>query len=194
MRFQSSSTVLLSHSIARSLFGNEDPHRQNHHYRCRPEPTGCWCIWRFSCQQQFQEVAFIAPFRDLTSWVKGNEDNWYNKSFQVFVQIADHADFKNVSARIKDIKQHVHRSTNCKNRKTWNAAAPYEQVAFVCKLLKMGSTQEALFNMSGCLPSSVCLYCCWLVSISWTWAQPEARNVQKKLAYAKQLAPCVLNW
>jgi putative ABC transport system permease protein len=52
----------------------------------------------------FSDVNFIAPFLDLTSWVTGNEHNWYNESFQVFVQLADHADLAAVSAKIRDVK------------------------------------------------------------------------------------------
>jgi ABC-type antimicrobial peptide transport system permease subunit len=103
--FQSSSTVLLSHSIARAIFGDEDPVGKTITIDANLSQQVVGVYEDFPTNSSFREVAFIAPFRDLTSWVKGNEDNWYNKSFQVFVQIADQADFKNVSARIKDIKR-----------------------------------------------------------------------------------------
>jgi len=103
--FKSPSSVLLSQSVAKALFGNEDAvgklvkigGDQNEKvagvYEDLPENTS------------FKDVAFIAPFVDLTSWVNGNENNWYNESFQVFVQLADNANMAAVSARIKNIKQ-----------------------------------------------------------------------------------------
>ncbi len=102
--FKSPSSILLSQSTAKALFGNADPigkvvkidgelnEKVAGVYEDLPENTS------------FKDVAFIAPFFDLTSWVKGNENNWYNESFQVFVQMANNADMAAVSAKIKNIK------------------------------------------------------------------------------------------
>src|SRR5438874_3535044 len=58
----------------------------------------------FPQNSSFKDVSFIAPFLDLKSWVTGNENNWYNESFQVFVQLNDNADLAMVSSKIKNIK------------------------------------------------------------------------------------------
>jgi len=98
------STVLLSQSTAKALFGNDDPmgkiikidgdliEKVAGVYEDLPDNTS------------FKDVKFIAPFLDLTSWVNGNENSWTNESFQAFVQVADNADMAKVSAEIKNIK------------------------------------------------------------------------------------------
>lgn len=102
--FKSSSTVLLSASTAKSLFGDDDPIGKIIKINNDITEQVAGVYEDFPANSSFKDVAFIAPFFDLTGWVKGNENNWYNKSFQVFVQIADKADFANLSAKIKDIK------------------------------------------------------------------------------------------
>ena len=98
------SSVLLSQSTAKALFGKEDPIGRiiKINVDANAKVTGVY--EDLPQNTSFKEVSFIAPFFDLTSWVKGNENNWTNESFQLFVQIADNADMAKVSAKIKDIK------------------------------------------------------------------------------------------
>jgi ABC-type antimicrobial peptide transport system permease subunit len=98
------SSVLLSQSLAKKLFGNEDPLGKivKINVDANAKVTGVY--EDFPLNSSFNVVGFIAPFNDLTSWVSGNETNWYNNSFQVFVQLAENADMAKVSAKIKDIK------------------------------------------------------------------------------------------
>ena len=102
--FQKASTVLLSQSIAKKLFANEDPIGKIVNINADLPEKVVGVYKDFPQNSSFSEVAFIAPFLDLTSWVNGNEDNWSSESFQVFVQLADNADMKKVSAKIEDIK------------------------------------------------------------------------------------------
>jgi len=102
--FTTSSTILLSRSIAKGLFGNEDPVGKTILIDGDLNEKVAGVYEDFPSNSSFKEVSFIAPFTDLTSWVRGNENNWYNSSFQVFVQTADHTDFAALSAKIKDIK------------------------------------------------------------------------------------------
>ena len=102
--FKAPSSVLLSKSIAKALFGNEDPLGKIIKINGDLNETVAGVYDDFPQNSSFKEVSFIAPFLDLTSWVKGNENNWYNESFQVFVQLTDNADMAKVSAKIKDIK------------------------------------------------------------------------------------------
>ncbi len=103
--FTTASSVLLSQSIALALFGKEDPIGKviKINGNLNEKVVGVYQDFPQNCS--FKEVAFIAPFLDLKSWVTGNENNWYNESFQVFAQIADNADFTAVSAKIKNIKR-----------------------------------------------------------------------------------------
>lgn len=102
--FKRSSTIFLSASVAKSLFGNDDPIGKTLKINNDITEQVAGVYEDFPSNSSFKDVAFIAPFFDLTSWVKGKENNWYNISFQVFVQIAENADFANLSAKIKDIK------------------------------------------------------------------------------------------
>ncbi len=90
--------------MAKKLFPDEDP--VNKIVKINDDlPEKVVGVYKdFPLNSSFNDVSFIAPFFDLTSWVNGNEDSWYNESFQVFVQLAANADMKKVSAKIKDIK------------------------------------------------------------------------------------------
>jgi putative ABC transport system permease protein len=102
--FGDASTVLLSQTMSRALFGNEDPVGKMVRIDIDILEKVVGVYKDFPQNSSFKEVSFIAPFNDLTNWVKGNETNWYDESFQVFVQLADNADMAKVSAKIKDIK------------------------------------------------------------------------------------------
>ena len=102
--FSTASTVLLSQSTAKALFGNEDPIGKVVKIDADIIEKVVGVYKDFPENSSFKDVKFIAPFRDLTSWVNGNENNWYNESFQVFVQLAANADMQKISAKIKDIK------------------------------------------------------------------------------------------
>jgi ABC-type antimicrobial peptide transport system permease subunit len=104
--FSTASTVLLSQSTAKALFGNEDPIGRIVKIDAEIIEKVVGIYRDFPENSSFKDVKFIAPFRDLTSWVNGNENNWYNESFQVFVQLAANADMQKVSAKIKDVKLH----------------------------------------------------------------------------------------
>ena len=99
------STILLSQSLAKSLFGDADPMGQTVKINDDLVETVTGVYEDLPVSSSFDVVKFIAPFFDLTSWTQGNEDNWNNNSFQIFVQVADKADMDKVSAKIKGVKQ-----------------------------------------------------------------------------------------
>jgi putative ABC transport system permease protein len=102
--FRSPSSVLLSQSTAKALFGNEDALGKVIKIDGDLNEKVAGVYEDFPQSSSFKEVSFIAPFFDLTTWVKGNENNWYNESFQVFAQLNEHADINKLSEKIKNIK------------------------------------------------------------------------------------------
>lgn len=56
---------------------------------------------------QFSNLDYLAPWQlnvAIRDWVKNSENNWSNNSFQIFIQLADHADIGTVSAKIRNAK------------------------------------------------------------------------------------------
>ncbi|HVX27439.1 MAG TPA: ABC transporter permease, partial [Parafilimonas sp.] len=102
--FQSKSTVLLSASMAKVLFGNVDAIGKVVKIDGDLDEKVVGVYQDFPENSSFKDVSFIAPFYDLTSWVTGNEDSWTDESFQIFVQLNPNADFKTVSNKIRHIK------------------------------------------------------------------------------------------
>lgn len=100
-------SVLLSESAAKALFGNSEPINKvikvdnKHHFKV----TGVYEDLPYTTE--FRDVAFLLPwkfFLEDTPWVKRSETNWGNNSFQLFVEIAPRTDFEKISAKIQDIK------------------------------------------------------------------------------------------
>jgi ABC-type antimicrobial peptide transport system permease subunit len=103
--FHAKSTILLSQSTATALFGERNPLGQTIVIGGDLNETVAGIYKDFPENSSFKDVAFIAPFLDLSSWVDGNEDNWDNESFQVFVQLAKNAQLKAVSSKISHLKR-----------------------------------------------------------------------------------------
>ncbi len=102
--FKAHASVLLSQSSAKTLFGSDDPLGKIVKIDGDIIEKVAGVYADLPKNSSFSDLNFIAPFLDLTSWVNGNENSWYNESFQVFVQLADHADLAAVSAKIRDVK------------------------------------------------------------------------------------------
>lgn len=102
--FNETASVLLSQSTAKALFGNDDPVGKIVKIDGDLQEKVAGVYEDFPLNTSFKDVAFIAPFFDLKSWISGNENNWYNSSFQLFVELSDKADHERISAKIKDIK------------------------------------------------------------------------------------------
>ncbi|HVV53782.1 MAG TPA: ABC transporter permease, partial [Mucilaginibacter sp.] len=100
------SSIILSASTAKAYFGNADPMGRvmkidnNEIVRV----TG---IYRdFPENSSLADVNFVAPWQLFATdaGLKNQADTWRCNCFLSFVQVADHADMKKVSAKIKDIK------------------------------------------------------------------------------------------
>lgn len=100
-------SVMLSASTAKAYFANIDPINKvmklSDNYSVRV--TGVY--EDLPHNNTFGDLNFIAPW-DLyfnnVDWIKTAPDPWRPNQFLLFVQLADHANVKQVSAKIKDAK------------------------------------------------------------------------------------------
>ncbi|MDB5285377.1 MAG: transporter permease [Mucilaginibacter sp.] len=101
------SSILLSSTLAKSIFGSADPMykviKLNNRYSLKV--TGVY--EDLPRNSTFHEMALIAPwdlFLTTEPWLKGATIRWENNSFQIFAQLNDNADINKIDARIKDLK------------------------------------------------------------------------------------------
>ncbi len=102
-------SILLSSSTARALFGASDPMDEVLKIDNDLNVAVRGIYEDLSHNSRFQKLTFIAPWELYVSsddWLKDARDNpnWGNNSFQLFAQIADHADMTQVSDKIKKVK------------------------------------------------------------------------------------------
>jgi putative ABC transport system permease protein len=101
-------SILLSASTAKTLFGNADPVgvAMRIDNKLDVKVAGVYEDLPYNCE--FGKARFIAPW-DLyvTSerWITQNEDQWDNNYYQIFAQLADHADINAVDQKIAGLKQ-----------------------------------------------------------------------------------------
>ncbi|SDF91956.1 duplicated orphan permease [Dyadobacter soli] len=100
-------SVLLSESVAKALFGNSEPIDKvikidNKHLF---KVTGVY--EDFPYNTEFCDVSYLLPwkfFRENTPWVQRSETNWGNNSFQLFAAITPGNSFEKISAKIEGTK------------------------------------------------------------------------------------------
>jgi putative ABC transport system permease protein len=100
-------SILISGSLAKALFADQNPINQLMRLNDTSSVKVTGVFEDFPANSSFYDVHFLAAW-DLyeanESWVMQAKDNWDNNSFNILVQLKSGADFKNVSARIKDIR------------------------------------------------------------------------------------------
>jgi putative ABC transport system permease protein len=104
-------SMLISASMAKALFGDSDPMGKQIRMddKLNAKVTGVFAD--LPRNSRFSDMSFISPwnlklYKD--NWIPKMEHPWGNNSFQVFVQVADHANLEAVSKKIKDSKiRHV---------------------------------------------------------------------------------------
>ncbi len=102
------SSILLSQSLAKSLFGDADPLNKTVKFDNVKNFTvaGIYADPPQNTMLQQRKIAFIAPwdYYALNVVSKQSLTNWGDNSFQLYVQIADNANMAVVSAKIKNAK------------------------------------------------------------------------------------------
>ncbi|PSL49984.1 ABC-type antimicrobial peptide transport system permease subunit [Chitinophaga niastensis] len=114
------SSVLLSASLATSLFGDKDPMDQfvklDNNNKLTVKVTGVY--EDLPNNTTLSTMAYIAPWELFVSswdWVKNIKDIWDANAMHIYVQLADNTDFNKVSQKIKDVKaRHSHDASGVK--------------------------------------------------------------------------------
>ncbi|HTR31820.1 MAG TPA: ABC transporter permease [Puia sp.] len=101
-------SILLAASTAKALFGATDPVGARMKIDNKLDVTVTGVYEDLPDNSEFRGDKFIAPW-DLyiTSerWIKENFDQWDNNYYQLYVQLADHADIDAVDRKIAGFKQ-----------------------------------------------------------------------------------------
>lgn len=102
-------SILISQSLAKALFGNEEPMGEVILIYNEEEVLVTGVYQDLPHNSRFKNVHFIAPWELYVAsqdWVQRAREKkkWDDNSFQLFVQIADHSTMQGVSDKIKKVK------------------------------------------------------------------------------------------
>ncbi|MET3878917.1 ABC transporter permease [Chitinophaga sp. OAE865] len=104
-------TVLISASLARKLFDNEDPIGKSikTDNKLNLNVVGVYEDWPHN--STFYDIKILLPWDSyylVDDWVKAAESQWDNHAFQLFAQLNDEAEPEKVAAKIRNIPgQHI---------------------------------------------------------------------------------------
>ncbi|MEK6479698.1 ABC transporter permease [Catalinimonas sp. 4WD22] len=99
------SSIVITESTARALFGDEDPINQIIRVDDKSDLKVSGILKDVPSNSSF-EFDFLIPYsqwRQVSPWVVENEDNWGNYSFQVFLELNDPTSEEAVESSIKNI-------------------------------------------------------------------------------------------
>lgn len=100
-------SIMLSESVAKAYFGDADPLEQTMKVdnSLNVKVTGVY--QDLPNNTSFSDMSFMLPWQLMivaNPWLKTMEDPWRPNSYQTYVQLIDHADIHEASARIRDVK------------------------------------------------------------------------------------------
>ena len=100
-------TILLSESVAKAYFGDSDPVNQTIRISKDQNVKVTGVYKDLPSNSSLSALGVIATWQILyDAWgLKTRQNPWRMNAFQVYVQLADNADLKTVSAKIKDAKR-----------------------------------------------------------------------------------------
>jgi putative ABC transport system permease protein len=101
-------SILLSATLAKAFFSNTNPVGQliRMDDSLSLKVTGVYEDFPYA--STFRDISFLSPWDLYASFdaeTRYNRHSWGDNNWQVFVQLADHADLKKISAKIKDLKR-----------------------------------------------------------------------------------------
>ncbi|MBD1394232.1 ABC transporter permease [Mucilaginibacter glaciei] len=101
------SSIMLSATLAKSLFGNTDPLFKVIKLNNKNDVKVTGVYEDMPRNTTFHDVSLIAPWALYLAnedWLKRASVSWGNNSFQVFAMLNPNADINKVNARIRDLK------------------------------------------------------------------------------------------
>jgi len=99
-------SIVLSASLAESIFGNENPINKRLQIDSRMEVEVTGVYEDIPKNNRFSEVQFFAPwslFLASNDWTKQSVNDWDNRPFNIYAQLQPNTNFENVNAVIKDL-------------------------------------------------------------------------------------------
>ena len=100
-------SIMLSASASRALFADTDPINQQIRIDNKLDVKVTAVYEDLPVNSTFNDIKFIAPWElyiNSEQWIQDTKDQWGNNSYQLFVQVNDHADVNLVSEKIKNVK------------------------------------------------------------------------------------------
>jgi len=98
--------ILLSETLAKSLFGSADPLGKIVKFDNKADLSVTGVFKDFQNNSDFDEVSFLVPWSYYLAdqeWIKNSMNLWDNNSWQCFVQMDEKADIDLTNDKIKDI-------------------------------------------------------------------------------------------
>lgn len=100
-------SIMLSESVARKIFGNEDPVNKMLRLDNATDVKVTAVYEDIPRSTSFRDLKIIMPWTLYLSqnpWIQRMSDPWGSNFTQTFAQLADHANVETVSNRIRDVK------------------------------------------------------------------------------------------
>jgi putative ABC transport system permease protein len=100
-------SIILSESVAETFFGKDDPIGQTMRVNNRNDVKVTGVYEDLPYSSSFREMSFIMPWSLYiieNEWIKNMDDPWDSNFTQTWAQLADNADFEQVSAKIINVK------------------------------------------------------------------------------------------
>lgn len=96
------SAILISSTLAKSIFGNSDPVNKTIRIDNRMDLTVGGVYADLPHNTTFHETRLLLPWGNQQNWMN-SETSWMNHCGQLFVQLYDHADFNQTIQKIKNV-------------------------------------------------------------------------------------------
>jgi len=97
-------SIMLNQSTAKALFGDADPVGKVVKISNKSTLKVTGIFEDLPYNGEFRDVTYLVPwqyYEDNEAWVKRDETEWDDNSFQIYAQLADNVDVENVSAKVK---------------------------------------------------------------------------------------------